>query len=61
MGKYAGYQDVFFTKINGDSMNNVIPDGSLIAVKKIESCDELKDGDIVVFSNDNEFSVKIYK
>ena len=60
MGKYAGYQDVFFTKINGDSMNNVIPDGSLIAVKKIESCDELKDEDIVVFSNDNEFSVKRY-
>ncbi|MGS3162271.1 LexA family transcriptional regulator [Enterococcus sp. MFKCC-BF.UR33] len=60
MGKYAGYQDVFFTKVNGDSMNNVIPNGSLIAVKKVMSCEELKDGDIVVFSNDNEFSVKRY-
>ncbi|EPF4429226.1 LexA family transcriptional regulator [Escherichia coli] len=60
MGKYAGYQDVFFTKINGESMNNVIPNGSLIAVKKIMSFDELRDGDVVVFSNDNEFSVKRY-
>ncbi|MGG5313864.1 hypothetical protein IGL24_002567 [Enterococcus sp. DIV2371] len=60
MGKYAGYQEIFFTKINGDSMNNVIPNGSLIAVKKINSCEELKDEDIVVFSNDNEFSVKRY-
>lgn len=60
MGKYAGTSNVFFTHINGDSMNNVIPDGSLIAVKKIDDCSELSDGDIVVFSTDNEFSVKRY-
>ena len=58
MGKYSGMTDIFFTKTNGDSMNNVIPSGSLIAVKKIEDFSDLKNEDIVVFSNDNEFSVK---
>lgn len=58
MGKYSGMTDIFFTKTNGDSMNNVIPSGSLIAVKKIEDFSELRNEDIVVFSNDNEFSVK---
>ncbi|MCR1932675.1 LexA family transcriptional regulator [Enterococcus gallinarum] len=58
MGKYSGMTDIFFTKTNGDSMNNVIPNGSLIAVKRIDDFSELKNEDIVVFSNDNEFSVK---
>lgn len=58
MGKYSGMTDIFFTRTNGDSMNNVIPNGSLIAVKKITDFSELKNEDIVVFSNDNEFSVK---
>lgn len=58
MGKYAGSKDVFITRINGDSMNKVMPDGSLIAVKPVESIRQLKDGDIVVFSHDHEYSVK---
>lgn len=58
MGKYAGCSDIFFTTINGDSMNNVIPNGSMVAVKKIDSIYDLDNNDIVVFSNDNEFSVK---
>lgn len=58
MGKYAGCSDVFFTSINGDSMNNVIPNKSMIAVKKIDSTLDFENGDIVVFSKDNEFSVK---
>lgn len=58
MGKYAGNKDIFITRINGDSMNRVMPDGSLIAVKPIESIKQLKDGDIVVFSHDHEYSVK---
>ncbi|MDT2830060.1 XRE family transcriptional regulator [Vagococcus carniphilus] len=58
LGKHAGSSDIFFTSVNGDSMNNVIPNKSIIAVKKIESYSELADNDIVVFSNDNEFSVK---
>src|SRR5690625_3258008 len=58
MGKWAGNKDIFITRINGDSMNRVMPDDSLIAVKPIESIKQLKDGDIVVFSHDHEYSVK---
>lgn len=58
MGKYSGCSDIFFTSINGDSMNNTIPDKSLIAVKKMNSFLDLENNDIVVFSKDNEFSVK---
>jgi len=57
MGKYAGSNDLFITKINGESMNKVMKDGSTIAVKPI-TLDGLKNGDIVVFSNNYEYSVK---
>lgn len=58
MGKYARNSDVFITYVNGDSMNNVIPDKSLIAVKQIESAFDLENGDIVVFRNGSGMSVK---
>lgn len=58
MGKYAGCSDIFFTTINGESMNNVIPNRSMVAVKKMDSVYDLENNDIVVFSNDNEFSIK---
>lgn len=57
MGKWAGNKDVFITHINGDSMNCVIPDKSMIAVKKVE-LNELKNGDIVVFSHNHEYGIK---
>lgn len=58
MGRWAKSKDVYFLKVNGESMNKVFPDGSLIAIKRIELL-ELKDRDIVVFSNgSNEYSVK---
>lgn len=57
LGKYAGCKDVYFTKVNGESMNKVIPNGSLIAVKQIE-VNELKNGDIVVYSNGYSYAVK---
>lgn len=59
MGKYAGNKDIKIMKINGESMNNIMPDQSLIAVKPIE-LSNLKDGDIVVYSDDHEYSVKRY-
>ena len=59
MGKHAGSDDIFFMKVNGDSMNKVFPDESLISVKRIEIHD-LKNDDIVVFSDGNDFSVKRY-
>ncbi|WP_277680187.1 LexA family protein [Gracilibacillus dipsosauri] len=57
MGKWAGNKDVFFTKINGESMNKIMPDQSFIAVKKV-GLNDLKNGDIVVFSDSHEYGVK---
>lgn len=57
MGRYAKRRDIWIMKINGDSMNKVIPHGSLIAVKS-STLDDLKDNDIVVFSNGYEYSTK---
>lgn len=59
MGRWAGNQDIFITKIFGDSMDRIMPDGSLIAVKPI-TIEMLKNGDIVVFSNGHDYSVKHY-
>lgn len=57
MGKYAGNNDIYITRVNGESMNKTIPHNSLIAVKPIE-LSELKDEDIVVYSHDHEYGVK---
>lgn len=57
MGKWSNQKDIFIMNVNGDSMNKIIPDDSLIAVKPI-SIDNLQDNDIVVFSNHHEYSVK---
>lgn len=59
MGKWAGKKGIFITKINGDSMDKVMPHGSLIAVKPV-TLDELKDGDMVVFSDNYDYSVKCF-
>lgn len=57
LGKYARNKDIYFMKVNGESMNKVIPHGSIIAVKQIE-INELKNGDIVVYSDCYDYSVK---
>ena len=57
MGKWAGNDDIFMMHVNGESMNNVIPHGSLIAIRNVE-LNDLNDGDIVVYSNGHEYSVK---
>ena len=59
MGKYAGHKDIIMMRINGDSMDKIMPDESLIAVKPT-TLDSLRNGDIVVFSNSHEYSVKHY-
>lgn len=61
MGKWAGQSDIGILRVNGESMNKTIPNNSLIAVKPIR-LENLKDGDIVVYSDDHEYSVKrMYK
>lgn len=59
MGKHAGSSDIYITKVNGDSMNKIFPNSSLIAVKHVNIHD-LKDDDIVVFSDGVDYSVKRY-
>lgn len=61
MGKWAGQDDIMVMRINGQSMNKTMPDQSLIAVKPTR-LENLNDGDIVVYSDDHEYSVKrMYK
>ncbi|MDN5954130.1 MAG: XRE family transcriptional regulator [Loigolactobacillus coryniformis] len=59
MRKYAGDKDIAVMYVNGDSMNHVIPDGSLMAIK-LTGLDGINNGDIVVFSEDGSYSVKRY-
>ncbi|KRM73043.1 XRE family transcriptional regulator [Lacticaseibacillus brantae] len=58
LGRYAGRKDIVIMNINGESMNRVIPNHSLIAVQKVTDPADLKDGDIVVFADNGEYSVK---
>ncbi len=58
LGRYAKDKDIFFARINGDSMNRLMADGSLIAVKPVNSTENLVNGDIVVYSNGGDYSVK---
>lgn len=59
MGRYAGHNDIIILNVNGDSMDKVMPDGSLIAIKPTD-LETLKNDDIVVYSVDGEYSVKHY-
>ena len=60
MGKYAGHKDIIISKINGDSMDKLMNDGSFIAIKPVDSAESLNNGDIVVFSHNHEYSVKYF-
>src|SRR5699024_1056266 len=57
MGKWSGHKDILIMRINGDSMNKTMPDGSLIAVKPTP-LENLKNDDIVVYSKNYDYSVK---
>ncbi|MDF2911117.1 MAG: family transcriptional regulator [Sporolactobacillus laevolacticus] len=57
LGKYSTDKGLFVMRVNGDSMNKIIPNGSYIIAKKQETT-EFKDRDIVVFSHDNGYSLK---
>ena len=60
LGKYTNCKNLFALKVNGESMNKVIPNGSYVVCKPIEM-DELKEDDIVIFSHDNEYSMKRFR
>ncbi|WP_432702442.1 LexA family protein [Lysinibacillus sphaericus] len=59
LGKYKNCPKLFGMIVNGDSMNKIIQHGSLVVAKPL-GLDQYKDGDIVIFSYNNEFSLKRY-
>ena len=62
MGKYAGRKGIIILKVNGESMNKIIPDGAYIVVDTNKThVTDIKDRDIVVFANNGEgYSIKRY-
>lgn len=58
MGRYAHHKDIVFLKVNGESMNRVIPNGSIIAVQTDIEKESLSNGDIVVAYTAEGYSVK---
>jgi len=60
LGKNQDSKGLFAMKVNGESMNKIIPNGSIVIAKEcIDS--EYKNNDIVIFSYDNEYSLKRLK
>lgn len=60
MGRYAKDKDIVFMHVNGESMNRIISDGSLIAVKTNLDRSSYKNGDIVIASNGRDYTVKYF-
>lgn len=61
LGSYAGSKRLFFLKVNGESMNKIIPNGSTIGVISYDSINDIKNGDIVVYSTkDSGYAVKYF-
>ncbi|WP_276789835.1 LexA family protein [Veillonella magna] len=58
LGKYAHKKDLIFMTINGESMNQVIDNGAMIAIKTDIEIDGLHDGDIVVVTSEGNYTVK---
>lgn len=61
LGSYAGSKRLFFLKVNGESMNKIIPNGSTIGIISYDSINDIKNGDIVVYSTkDGGYAVKYF-
>ena len=61
VGSYAGSSKLYFLKVNGESMNKIIPNDSVIGIIEYDSVYDLKNGDIVVYSTENsEYAVKYF-
>lgn len=59
LGKYSNCSSLFAMVVNGDSMNKIIANESIVIAKSIE-LNQYNTGDIVIFSYNNEFSLKRY-
>lgn len=60
LGKYAGDKDLLFLHVNGDSMDKVLEDGALIAVKRGVPMTSLRDKDIAVIKANDGYAVKMF-
>ena len=61
IGSYAGSNKLFFLKVNGESMNKIIPNDSVIGIIGYDTIYDLKNGDIVVYATqDGEYAVKYF-
>lgn len=58
MGKYSGKSNIIISRVKGESMNRVLPNGSLIAIEKVDSIFDIKNGDIVVFQDCSDMEIK---
>lgn len=58
LGRYAGSRNILLLKVNGQSMNRIIEDGAHIAVRFDIEISNLNNGDIVVISNQGNYTVK---
>ena len=59
--KYARNKNIIILKVNGESMNNIIPDGSYIVVDTSKKhAIDIKDRDIVVIAENGSYTVKRY-
>ncbi|MFE3573735.1 helix-turn-helix domain-containing protein [Lysinibacillus sp. NPDC059133] len=57
LGKYADRLGAFMMRVNGDSMDKIIPNNSYVVCIPVEE-HELHDNDIVIYSYNNESSMK---
>lgn len=61
LGKYARNKNIIILKVNGESMNNIIPNGSYIVVDTSKKhASDIKDRDIVVIAENGLYTVKRY-
>lgn len=58
LGKYAHDHDIVFMTVNGESMNRIISNHSVVVVKTGIEKEAINNGDIVVASENGEYTIK---
>ena len=58
LGRYARNKNIILMPVSGESMNNIIHNGAIIAVLTQVELPQIKNGDIVVVSNNGDYTVK---
>lgn len=58
LGDIAGKSNLVAIKSRGDSMDKIIPDGSLVIIQKLSPFESIQNGDIVMYSFEDCWSIK---